>query len=518
SYATANAGQSLTLTPTLTGLADAADYTISYVNSTSGLITPAQLTVTGEVASNKVYDGTTSATLSGGTLAGVIGSDIGKVTLSDAGSFVSANAGTGIAVTANDRLGGSAVGNYTLSQPTGLAANITPEAITVTASSNSKVYDGNTSAAAAPIVTSGTLYAVNTGTLAEGYTTPNAGQSLTLTPTLTGLADASDYTISYVNNTSGVIAQAPLSVTGEVAANKVYDGTTSATLTGGTLAGVIAADLGKVTLNEAGSFVSVHAASGIAVRVSDSLGGSAAGNYSLTQPTGLAANITPEAITVTASSNSKTYDGATSAAAVPIVTSGTLYAVNTGTLAESYTTTNTGQSLTLAPTLTGLADAADYAISYVNNTSGVITPAQLTVTGEVASNKVYDGTTVATLTGGTLAGLIGSDSGKVTLSDAGSFASANAGTGIAVTANDRLGGSAVGNYTLSQPTGLAANITPEAITVTALSNSKVYDGTTSAAVAPIVTSGTLYAVNTGTLAESYATANAGQSLTLTPTL
>ncbi|WP_174503764.1 YDG domain-containing protein [Acidiphilium sp. C61] len=518
SYTTANAGQSLTLAPTLTGLADAADYAISYVNNTSGVIAQAPLSVTGEVASNKVYDGTTVATLSGGMLAGVIAADFGKVTLSDAGSFAGPNVGNGIAVTASDALGGVAAGNYSLTQPTGLVANITPEAITVTALSNSKVYDGTTSAAAAPIVTSGTLYAVNTGTLAESYTTPTAGQSLTLAPTLTGLADAADYAISYVNNTSGVIAQAPLSVTGEVAANKVYDGTTSAALTGGTLAGVIAADFGKVTLNEAGSFVSVHAASGIAVRVSDSLGGVAAGNYSLTQPSGLAANITPEAITVTALSNSKVYDGTTSAAAAPIVTSGTLYAVNTGTLSESYTTANAGQSLTLAPTLTGLADAADYAISYVNNTSGVITPAQLTVTGEVAANKVYDGTTGATLSGGTLAGVIVSDIGNVTLSDAGSFASANVGSGVAVRVSDTLGGSASGNYTLSQPTTLAANITPEAITVTALSNSKVYDGTTSAAAAPIVTSGTLYAVNTGTLAESYTTPNAGQSLTLAPTL
>ena len=49
----------------------------------------------------------------------------------------------------------------------------------------------------------------------------------------------------------------------------------------------------------------------------DSLGGNGAANYTLTQPTGLAANITPASLTLTASANTKTYDGGTSAAAAP---------------------------------------------------------------------------------------------------------------------------------------------------------------------------------------------------------
>ena len=35
---------------------------------------------------------------------------------------------------------------------------------------------------------------------------------------------------------------------------------------------------------------------------------------------------------------------------------------------------------------------ANYAISYVNNSSGVITPASLTVTAQ-ADTRIYDGTT-----------------------------------------------------------------------------------------------------------------------------
>jgi hypothetical protein len=47
----------------------------------------------------------------------------------------------------------------------------------------------------------------------------------------------------------------------------------------------------------------------------------------------------------------------------------------------------------------------------------------------------------------------------VTLTQAGTFASQNVGTAIGVTATDSLGGSSAGNYTLTEPVGLAANIT-----------------------------------------------------------
>ncbi|WP_163579685.1 YDG domain-containing protein, partial [Klebsiella pneumoniae] len=76
---------------------------------------------------------------------------------------------------------------------------------------------------------------------------------------------------------------------------------------------------------------------------------------------------------------------------------------------------------------------------------------------------VYDGATVATLNsaGGGLSGLLGSD--VVTLVSggaSGAFATKNVGTNIAVTATGYgITGIDALNYTLLQPTGLAANIT-----------------------------------------------------------
>jgi hypothetical protein len=162
----------------------------------------------------------------------------------------------------------------------------------------------------------------------------------------------------------------------------VYDSTTTAALSGGTLVGVLGND--AVTLTLAGAFASKNVGTGIAVTVADSLGGAAAGNYTLIQPGNLTANITP---------------------------------------------------------------------------------AGLTVSGETAANKIYDGTTTATLSGGTLLGVVGGDA--VTLTQNGNFASRNVGTGIAVTTADTLAGAGAGNYVLTQPTSLTASITPATLTYTA---------------------------------------------------
>ncbi|MBN8887420.1 MAG: Ig-like domain repeat protein, partial [Rudaea sp.] len=138
-----------------------------------------------------------------------------------------------------------------------------------------------------------------------------------------------------------------------------------------------------------------------------------------------------------------------------------------------------------------------------------VTRAPLTVTGTNAQNKPYDGTATATLGGGTLVGVIPADASNVSLTQTGTFAQANVGTGIAVTANDSIGGSAAGNYTLTQPTGLSANITALTLTYKATAATIAY-GTT-----PSGLSGTLSGFISG---ESQATATTGTlSFTTTAT-
>lgn len=150
--------------------------------------------------------------------------------------------------------------------------------------------------------------------------------------------------------------------------------------------------------------------------------------------------------------------------------------------------TYTGQKIQPEVTVNGYS-TADYDVTYENNirvgtaTATVrfkgnytgtaskpfqITPKALTVSGVAASNKVYDGTTTATITA-SLQGVADGDSVQLTAPAAG-FDTKDAGTGKAVTiaagGSFTISGADAGNYTLTQPTvsGLTADITPATLT------------------------------------------------------
>ena len=97
-----------------------------------------------------------------------------------------------------------------------------------------------------------------------------------------------------------------------------------------------------------------------------------------------------------------------------------------------------------------------------------ITPKALTVSGVTASNKVYDGTTAATITA-SLQGVADGDSVQLT-TPAADFDTKDAGTGkavaIAAGGSFTISGADAENYTLTQPTvsGLTADITPATLT------------------------------------------------------
>ncbi len=219
------------------------NYNAATSNTLTQQVTQKALTVSGIGASNKTYDGTPSATLTGtpGTLVGVVGSDVVSLSGTAVGTFVSKNVGTGIQVTvAGQSLTGTNAGNYTLTEPT-IMANITARAITVTAATNSKLYDGTTSAAALPTITVGTLVTGDTANFSEAYASKNAGTGLTLTPSgsVNDGNNGANYSVTFANNTAGIIAAIPATVT-PYASTKVY-GSTDPIFTG-TLSGFIATD------------------------------------------------------------------------------------------------------------------------------------------------------------------------------------------------------------------------------------------------------------------------------------
>ncbi|UPT71489.1 MAG: T9SS sorting signal type C domain-containing protein [Flavobacterium sp. JAD_PAG50586_2] len=173
----------------------------------------------------------------------------------------------------------------------------------------------------------------------------------------------------------------------------------------------------------------------------------------------------PFALTGTASSG-LTVSYASSNTSVATVSGNTVTIVGQGT-----TTITASQS----------GDANYTAATSVNRTL-TVNKKNLTIINVTANNKVQDGGTTATLAGtASLVGVVSGEESNVILggTPVATFASAAPANGIAVTVTGyTISGSASGNYTLSQPTGLTANITalaaPDATPATAVS----FDGFT----------------------------------------
>jgi hypothetical protein len=106
-----------------------------------------------------------------------------------------------------------------------------------------------------------------------------------------GGASAGDYVLVDPTGLVGTITPALLTVSGTTVGSKVYDDSTLAQLSGGSLVGVIGGD--SVALNQSGVFASAGVGTGIPVTATDSLSGASAGDYSIVEPTGLRGSILP---------------------------------------------------------------------------------------------------------------------------------------------------------------------------------------------------------------------------------
>jgi glucuronoarabinoxylan endo-1,4-beta-xylanase len=176
--------------------------------------------------------------------------------------------------------------------------------------------------------------------------------------------------------------------------------------------------------------------------------------------------VNPTNITVTAAANTKTYDGTTSAAAVPTVTAGNIQTGDSApTWTETYDTPYVGignKTLTPSGVVNDNNGGKNYNYIFVPVSTGTISALALTVTNVLALDKVYDGTTNATLdaTQAGLNGVLNSD--NVTLDTSGEsayFADASVGTAKPVTvAGLALDGDAATNYMVLQPTDVTASI------------------------------------------------------------
>jgi gliding motility-associated-like protein len=446
------------------------------------------------VPNNKVYDGNIDASSLSLTSDKYISDNI--IYNSAIPTFDNKNVGVGKTVSLTGiYLTGVDAGNYTLTSTTVTATgSITARSLTVSATATNKPYDGNTSVS---INLSNNRLAGDILTISNtsaNFDNKNVGTGKTVTVggvSITGGTDAGNYSLTNVTATTTASITAKSLTVSATATNKPYDGNTTAvvSLSDDRLSGDILT-IGNTSAN----FDNKNVGTGKTVTIGgvSITGGTDAGNYSLTNvTTTTTASITAKSLTVSATATNKPYDGNTTA----VVSlsddrlSGDILTIGNTSANFDNKNVGTGKTVTIGGvSITGGTDAGNYSLTNVTaTTTADITPKSLGITGLVANNKPYDGNTVATVNGTpAYDGLVTADAGFTTVQfNSGgpsfNFDTKDAGTAKPITVTGYTAPST--NYTLTQPTGLTANITPAPITIAGISGAnKVYDRNTTASV------------------------------------
>jgi autotransporter-associated beta strand protein len=494
----------------------ASDYTVATPPSASAVISAANLVVT---ANNdaKIVTQSDTAGYNGVSFTGFVGGDNasnslgGTLSITRTGMGVDEAAGTynGVLVAS-----GYTSSNYNISYVNGNYQIVPAQQLLVHIQNMNNTY-GTTpgyAVTSAQYMDSGNVIHTLTQTSHNGNTftySDSVGGSATFTVTPTGALQsgagflaAGNYGLTgsntsivgnnfvqavYVGNQ--MVGRAALTAQAN-GVSKVYDGTTAITGLAVGLQGKLTGD--TVTVSADGAFNTTHAGNNLGYTVNNiALGGADAGNYYLSSNSlaGSDGTITPKAVTVTASTDTKVYDGTTTSSAGVTNITGLLSGDNLTGLFQSYNSTHVlgtdGSLLVVNSSGVGVSGnhsslLGDYAISYVN-TAGTITPAALTVTSNTGT-KVYDGSVASNVTA-TVTGLRGSDSLNGTVTEVYNSSHALGTDGSTLSAATTLtnasitGGGYISDYTVSY-VNAAGTITPAHVMVTASTDTKMYDGTT----------------------------------------
>jgi|GEM_PF-6392521 len=454
------------------------------------------LTVTATV-NNKVYDGNANAdaSLNDNRVSG----DVLNLSFSSA-AFDNKNAGNNKQVSVSGiNVSGTSVANYTFNTTASSTANITPKALTITATATDKVYDGNANATVSlndDRLTGDALSLTNT-TATFSNKNVGANKSISITGISTSGTDAGNYTFNSTATAAANITTKTLTINA-TANNKVYDGNANATvsLNDNRLTGDVLS-----LANTAAMFDSKNVGTNKPVSITGiSISGTDAVNYTFNTTATASANITAKALVVAATGNNKAYDGnatATVSLSDNRVSGDILSLTNT---AATFNNKNVGLNKTVSVTGIGISgtDAGNYTFNTMASAAADITAKALMITA-TASDKVYDGNANAmvSLNDDRLMG----DVLNVT-NTAATFNNKNVGvnktvsvTGIGISGTDAV------NYTFNTMASGTANITAKALVITATTNNKVYDGNANATVSLSdnrVTGDVLTVINTTT--------------------
>ncbi|MBT9493172.1 MAG: filamentous hemagglutinin N-terminal domain-containing protein [Paucibacter sp.] len=366
-----------------------------------GTITPKQVQAAAGSVQDKVYDGSSQATLSGTpTLSGVLAGDAVQLNETSQGSgsasFADKNVGSAKPVSISGlSLTGTDAGNYRFDGQA--TAAITPRSLSVSASVADKVYDGNTLATLTGTSLQGLLAGDQVGVSATAaFADKNAGNAkpVLISAELSG-SDAANYSVDAgASSAQASITPKTLAMGGLTVHSKVYDGQRDAQVSGGALQGLLAGD--SVGSQLGGQFDSKQAGNGKAVEVTIKLNGTDAGNYRLAHDSAQAqADIRPKTLDIgDLTVQSKVYDGKRGAEVGGGALQGLLAGDSVDTqLSGQFDNKQAGNAKAVDVTvqLTG-ADAGNYRLAAGNRKAqGEITPKTVSAAAAQVLDKVYDG-------------------------------------------------------------------------------------------------------------------------------
>ncbi|MDA9689581.1 YDG domain-containing protein, partial [Betaproteobacteria bacterium] len=438
----------LSSTPFFTGSAIGATYPGSYVISvpsttfsdlgySAGGITNGTLTIGQKVLSvspqffTKTYDTNTSipAASWSANITGLLTGD--DVTITGAPVFSNANAGPNTILQGTVGITGTDSSGYSLVWSNG-SGQINQAALTVTAVNDAKLIGQTDTTGYAGVMYSGFLGADGPSVFSAPITVTRTNSSINAPGSYTGvlrpstaLTTATNYTITGVNGDYDILPAGELLVR---YANQTV--TYGATATPSLLSAQYRDGSSNLLINLAPPVVSGN-------------------QYTFTDPFGGVAQFEVGATGATTSSSGNVSVGAYNLAATTV----------------TQTSPNFSNNLTVVGGLT-------------------VTPSPITTSSITFSDKVYDGTTLATATSGaSFAGVLTGD--QVQIAGSFTFADKNVGANKSVTASGMtISGADSANYYLSAITGAGtASITPVQIDVSGLlAEDKIFDGTTAASI------------------------------------
>jgi biopolymer transport protein ExbD len=506
-----NVGFPKTITPaiSITDGNSGNNYAVTLVNNISGTINQALLTITA-VTQTRTYDGT--ATSSG--VPTVSGVQTGDNVTGLAQAFDSKHVGTGKTITistytVND---GNSGNNYSVNTVADTTGVITTADLTITAVTQTRTYNGNTTSSGTPTV-AGTQTGDSVTGLVQTFDTKHVGTGKTITVTAYTVNDGNsggNYSVTTVDNTTGAINKASLTINAATE-NKTYDGTADSS-TSPSVFGILPPD-SVVGLTQAFDNRNYGIGKTISVTGYSVIDGNSGNNYNITVNT-TTGSISQRPISVTAVTETKTYDATPNSSGVPTIVGG-LGSGDTANFTQAFDNKNVGSAKTLTPTgsVTDGNSGNNYFVTFYTDTTGVINKAPLTITA-VTDTKTYD----ANATSSGVPTVSGLQTGDSVTGLAQAFLSKNAGSGKLIsvstyTVNDGFGG---GNYSVSTVNNSTGVINKASLTITAVTETKTYDGTATSLGTPTV-SGLKGTDSVTGLAQAFDTRNAGTGKTISVT-